>query len=236
MRQRCAAFTQAGERCRNPTVEAEQYCSRHLEAFTATGSFIKAHKDHVVGFLLGVLSETIVDDGYEKLKGALIPKGNKSSDHATICQVLKLVTDALPVFVSDDHHFKVEFLAASRSAPYSLFECHRLKKPHSAILKTPEGGSKAAGVIGVFYNDDSGRRFVGEIEGTSVWIDYDSDPIALMTKIEEAGESELMHRYEMHGAPGQEWLALTKQFYFISGSSLLGQGSLGAMWWNNPVA
>ena len=229
MTTRCKAFTRSGERCRNQVRDGADYCSKHEQNFCEVEGFLKQHKDHVIGFMLGLLTETIVDDAYEEIKAKLFRRAPPSDTITAVQKALALVAKALPVFHFDSYVFNVAFLAGSESPPFPLLECH-IFRSETQPPPPPEG------VIGVFYIDSLGRRFIGEARGKSPRMDYQSSPPCLLTDVGRQGDNELVHCYEVQGKSGEEILVLTKEFYFIRGSSLMGSGSLGMMSWNNPKA
>ncbi len=176
MTDRCLAFTKTGERCRNGTGQSGKYCNVHKEAFEEVESFFSKNRDHVIGFLLGLATETVVRDGYDELK-RLLP-GRRESSHAPgeIGTLIRDLRGFLNHVIIEDRSYLVEHVLARKSAgKFAIYECLHERESYDL------GRNRA---IFVYYLDELGRRHVGDIDGFDVEADDEALPTGLVCRHE----------------------------------------------------
>ena len=75
----CLAYTKAGARCKNHPVQGKKFCNIHLNQANTLQDLCSMDNDVFIGFVLGLLTETVIGDGYDLLKNNLMSIGSVST-------------------------------------------------------------------------------------------------------------------------------------------------------------
>ncbi len=198
---RCAAFAQSGERCKNAAGEESRYCRLHQEPFGRIEGFFVENREHMIGFMLGVITETIVDDLYGNLPPLFGQARKTIETESSSDQLFKTLGGMLNCVILRDRRYRIEYIRVRREEPgLAVYEC----------IYPTEYGDRSAGGNGdiyIYYVDERSRRYVGALCGPGVRPDHTTVPTGLICHYHMGAIGGSDSFYRLGGPEGHEYLA-----------------------------
>jgi hypothetical protein len=196
---RCCGITAKGERCKLPPKEGSNFCHHHHEERVRVIEFFSKHREAVVGFLAGAITDPVFEDVYTFLKEALgyhhlippILEKSGETSHSGINNVFDYIAKQL------EYTREEAGLLGASEFEYFPFDNSDSGRGFIEVVFPAWGrGASGNGPIFVFHYERGRCTEIGEVTGAWVEPDFTTSPTALNVCFDASGGRYGEYRHE----------------------------------------
>lgn len=185
---RCLGITAKGERCKLPTKQGSDFCHHHHEERRQILEFFAEHREALIAFFAGAISDPVMSDIYDFLKDTLgyrhlvppVPERAKGASldipYCGFPNILEYMRKRLGIELSPAH---IRWLGSSEFK-YFPFDSRDSSQGFIELVFPAAGrGRTGNGPIYVFHYKEGKCTEVAEMTGAWVEPDFTISPTAL---------------------------------------------------------